>query len=66
MIAAILGGALMLLLFVGSMLGSTLQQAHEKKTRAQKQRLETDLKAGEKHHKKLHQQQLHLEFLQTN
>ena len=49
MIAAILGGALMLLLFVGSMLGSTLQQAHEKKTRAQKQRLETELKAGEKH-----------------
>lgn len=49
MIAAILGGALMLLLFVGSMLSSTLQQAHEKKTRAQKQRLKTELKAGEKH-----------------
>lgn len=49
MIAAILGGALMLLLFVGSMVSSTLQQAHEKKTRAQKQRLKTELKAGEKH-----------------
>lgn len=51
-IACILGGALMLLLFVGTMLSSSMQQAHEKKARARKLRLESEIKVGEEYDSK--------------